>query len=154
MAENSDVTLRPVTAEDSADLLAWRNDPLTRENSRNTDAVAADAHETWLARAMADPNRRLWIGVEGGEPVGTTSATRDDAGTVEIAVTVAPAARGRRLSAVLIRLAVRQSRAIWPDARIRAEIKPDNMASRKAFEACGFVATGGHDGLLDYEFRD
>lgn len=153
MTDAPDVTLRPITVEDSADLLAWRNDPLTRGNSRNPDAVTQQEHAAWLSRVTADPNRRVWIGVEGGVPVGTTSALRDDGGTVEISVTVAPAARGHGLAAVLVRLAVARAREIWPDARIRAEIKPDNRASRKAFESCGFVETGAHDGLLDYEFR-
>lgn len=153
MTDAPNVTLRPITVEDSADLLAWRNDPLTRDNSRNADAVTQQEHVAWLSRVTADPNRRVWIGVEGGVPVGTTSALRDDGGTVEISVTVAPAARGHGLAAVLIRLAVAWAREIWPDARIRAEIKPDNRASRKAFESCGFVETGAHDGLLDYEFR-
>ncbi|MFX4219517.1 MAG: GNAT family N-acetyltransferase [Thalassobaculum sp.] len=153
MTDAPDVTLRPITVEDSADLLAWRNDPLTRGNSRNPDAVTQQEHAAWLSRVTADPNWRVWIGVEGGVPVGTTSALRDDGGTVEISVTVAPAARGHGLAAVLVRLAVARAREIWPDARIRAEIKPDNRASRKAFESCGFVETEAHDGLLDYEFR-
>lgn len=151
MTDLPTLALRPILAEDAADLLVWRNDPLTRRNSRNSETVTPQAHAAWLSRVLTDPNRRVWIGVEGDMPVGTTSAARDRDGAVEIAVTVAPAARGRRLSTALIRLAVQQSRAIWPDSRIRAEIKPDNRASRKAFEACGFVETGVRDGLLDYE---
>lgn len=150
MSERSTVTLRPIAFDDSEDLLAWRNDPLTRANSRSTDAVTQEEHAAWLSRVLDDPNRRVWIAVEDGESVGTTSAMRHEDGAVEIAVTVAPAARGRRLAAELIAAAVGEAAGLWPDAPIRAEIKPDNEASRKAFEACGFEQVDDRDGLLGY----
>lgn len=151
MTDRSAVTLRPATSEDSADLLAWRNDPLTRANSRGTDAVTQEEHAAWLSRVLDDPNRRLWIGMEGSEKLGTTAAVLDGEGAVEISVTVAPPARGRRMAAVLIAAAVDGAREVWPDAPIRAEIKPGNQASRKAFEACGFEQVGDRGELLDYE---
>jgi len=151
MTEAPTVTLRPATAHDSAELLAWRNDPLTRANSRNTGEISPEGHAAWLARTLRDPNRRLWIAMEGAVKAGTTSAVRDASGAVEISVTVAPAARGRGLGAAMVAAAVEGSRQVWPEAVIRAEIKPDNRASRAIFEACGFVAVREREGLLDYE---
>ena len=63
--------LRPADASDSEDLLAWRNDQETRANSRSTGPVDAATHQTWLAHALADPNRRLWIAEAAGEKVFT-----------------------------------------------------------------------------------
>ena len=34
--------------------------------------------------------------------------------------------------------------------RIRADVKPDNVASIKIFERAGFVLEGDHDGLRRY----
>lgn len=151
MSDRPTVTLRPITFEDSEDLLAWRNDPLTRSNSRNSNAVTQQEHAAWLSRVLDDPNRLVWIAAEGGENVGTTSALRHEDGSVEIFVTVAPEARGRRLGAVLVSAAVNEARVHWPDARLRAEIKPENTASRKAFEACGFEQVEERGALLGYE---
>lgn len=151
MTDASDITLRPITSEDSEDLLAWRNDPLTRANSRNGDAVTQQEHAAWLSRVLDDPNRQVWIGLEDEETVGTTSAVRHEDGAVEISVTVAPEARGRRRAAALVAAAVEEAQSLWPDAPIRAAIKQDNQASRKAFEACGFEQVAERDGLLDYE---
>lgn len=150
MIDMPSVILRPATAEDSADLLAWRNDPLTRANSRNTAEVSPEEHEAWLARVLADPNRRLWVGMAGPEKVGVASAAFDG-GAAEISVTVARSARGRGIGAMLVDAAVDGARLIWADAVIRAEIKPDNAASRAVFEACGFTLVGDRGELLDYE---
>lgn len=151
MSDRPSISLRPITTEDSEDLLAWRNDPLTRANSRNGDAVTQQEHAAWLSRVLDDPNRQVWIATQGGETVGTTSALRHEDGSVEISVTVAPDARGRRLSVGLVEAAVAEASSAWPEARIRAEIKPDNAASRKAFEACGFEQVADREDLLDYE---
>jgi RimJ/RimL family protein N-acetyltransferase len=151
MSDRTVVTLRPATRDDAADLLAWRNDPITRGNSRNTAEVTPAEHAAWLDRVLADPNRRLWVGMVHRVPVGTSSATRGVDGAVEIAVTVAPDARGRGLAAKLVSGAVEQARSVWRAARIRAEIKPDNVPSRRAFERCGFVLIADAGDLLDYE---
>lgn len=151
MTDRPTVTLRPIAPEDSADLLAWRNDPLTRANSRSTDPISHEAHAAWLSRVIADANRHVWIGLEGTEKVGTCSALLHEDGSVEISVTVAPDARGRRLVATLVAGAVEEAKTLWPGARLRAEIKPDNAASRKAFEACGFEQVADREQLLDYE---
>ena len=151
MSDRPAVALRPVSADDSEDLLAWHNDPLTRSNSRSGEPVTHEAHAAWMSRVEADANRQVWIALEGDAKIGTTSAVLHEDGSVEISVTVAPDARGRGLAAPLIGEAVQEVEVLWPGARIRAEIKPNNTASRKAFEACGFEQVADREDLLDYE---
>src|SRR3546814_20808163 len=74
MTDAPAILLRPVQPLDSADLLAWRNDPLTRANSSNTAAIELATHSAWLERAFADPDRRPWIAARGGETLGTVAA--------------------------------------------------------------------------------
>ena len=95
--------LRPADASDSEDLLAWRNDPETRANSRSTGPVDAATHQTWLAHALADPNRRLWIAEAAGEKVGTHSVIRLEDGRAEFSITVAPNRRGRGIGVAMLR---------------------------------------------------
>lgn len=151
MSDRSSITLRPIDSQDSEDLLAWRNDPLTRANSRNGDPVTHEEHAAWMSRVSADANRHVWIALEGEAKVGTASAVLHEDGSVEISVTVAPDARGRKLSPMLVGAAIEEAKGLWPGARLRAEIKPENAASRKAFETCGFEQVADREHLLDYE---
>ena len=134
--------LRPADASDSEDLLAWRNDPETRANSRSTGPVDAATHQTWLAHALADPNRRLWIAEAAGEKVGTLSVIRLEDGRAEFSITVAPNRRGRGIGVAMLRAGVAESRRLWPGAPLLAWIRTTNTASRRLFERCGFRLLG------------
>lgn len=154
MTHGSELMLRLAGPPDSADLLAWRNDPLTRANSRNTGPVAPAEHEAWLVRTLANPNRRLWVAERDGDRLGTVSAARHDSGEVELSVTVAPAMRGQGAGTAMIRAAVATVQAIWPGAAIRAVVRDGNAASRHLFERCGFVLAEEADGFRSYRYHD
>lgn len=142
--------LRPVHRSDSDDLLAWRNDPQTRANSRNTGLVDPATHADWLDRALADPRRRLWIAERGPDTLGTVSAVHSPDGAVELSVTVAPAMRAKGAGTAMVRAAMAAVAAAWPAAEMRAAVRVENIASRRLFERCGFVVTGEQDGFLAY----
>ena len=150
MTDGTPLTLRRADRTDSADLFAWRNDPDTRANSRNTAPIAWPTHETWLAGALADADRRIWIAERSGGRLGTVSAVRRAEGEVEVSITVAPEVRGRGESAGMIRAAVDAITGIWPGSAVHAAVRVENAASRRSFERCGFAEIGRSDGLLDY----
>lgn len=152
MATLAAILLRPARRSDSADLLAWRNDPVTRQNSRNTGAIEPAGHAAWLERAVTDANRRLWIAERGGESLGTVSASLGGDGAVELSLTVAPAMRGRGAGTAMIRAALVEVAAAWPGAAVRATVRAENAASRRLFERCGFVADSESGGFLAYRF--
>ena len=56
-------TLRPATLDDAMFLFEVRNDPLTRQNSINEDAVPWDIHIGWLERSLNNKDRLLFVGV-------------------------------------------------------------------------------------------
>jgi pseudaminic acid synthase len=131
------ITLRTATSEDSARLLAWRNDPHTREMSITADEVTLEKHEAFMAHALAGTDRWLFIAEHAGQPVGTVRL--DAAGTAcfEVSLTVAPGERGKGYSTAMLRAAeseVKQRGGI----RMIAVLKPSNVASRKTFEAAGY----------------
>ena len=150
MTDTPAPVLRLADPADSGDLLAWRNDPVTRANSRNTEAIDPDSHAAWLVRALADPARRIWVAERDGSKLGTVSAARLDAAAVELSITVAPAMRGRGAGSAMLRAAIAAALAAWPGAEIRAAVRSGNDASRRLFEGCGFVAVGESGGYLDY----
>ena len=93
-------------------------------------------------RAQASPARRLFVAEHQGRPVGTVRFDRGD-GAWEVSITVAPAARGRRLATPMLLAA---ERALGP-AVIRANVHRDNVASLALFKRAGYVVTSDGEWL-------
>lgn len=121
--------LRPATIDDASLLLEWRNDPLTREASVNTDPVGWDGHVEWFRSSLTNPNRKLLVVEVNEEPVGTVRIDYGD--ETEISWTVAPSARGRSLGKQMVQAAL-------PDGPVIAHIKRENIASQRIAQAAGF----------------
>ncbi len=135
--------VRRATFADAHDVLAWRNDPTARAMSREPEPIGEAAHLAWFGRAVDDPERLLLIGVDGAAKVGMV---RIDAGAErEVSINVNPACRGRGLGAELLARALAEV-----EGPLLAEIKPENAASRRLFEAAGFTPAGQHGGMLRY----
>ncbi len=132
------VTLRVAGASDEERLFDWTNDPVARAMSTSSAVVPWEDHRRWFASVTRDPLRLLWIGERSGEPVAMVRLDLGEGGEAMISVSVAPEARGRGLGKAAIRAALRHAST---DPRIRvvlAQIRPQNAASLRAFEAAGF----------------
>ncbi|MSR70992.1 N-acetyltransferase [Candidatus Kaiserbacteria bacterium] len=132
--------LRPVTLEDARVLLEWRNDPLTRENSRTTDEVLWEDHRGWIERSLTNPDRKLYIALHGGVPVGTVRADFHD-GRHELSWTASPGARGYGIGGAMVKQFVNE---VLPGAPLLASIKKGNIASEKIAQALG-LSPGGQE---------
>ena len=120
--------IRPATLEDAKLLFEWRNDPLTRAMSRNSDPVQWDTHVTWLTGRLAISNPQLYIAAVDDHQVGTFRVDAD-----EISYTVAPDFRGRGFGLAMLR----EAREMF--GPLRAEIYERNVASIKAAEKAGLL---------------
>lgn len=127
---------RPATSDDARDVWIWRNDPLTRAMSRSTDAVTWEGHAVWFENALANPEITLLIGEVEGEKVGMVRF--DHGPETEVSINVNPACRGRGYGLALLRQGVALA-----GGEVFAEIRDENLASRRMFERAGFrlVAT-------------
>lgn len=137
------VIVRPAREADALDVLAWRNDPVTRAMARNQEAVDEASHLAWFAGALADPRRTCLIGELGGEKIGMVRFDRGD--ETEVSINLNPAHRGRGLSQPLLAAAL----ALEP-GEVWAEIRPENAASLRLFERAGFQFRAMRDGLRRY----
>ena len=134
------VTLRPAAEGDAERLLTWRNDPETRRRAFTTEEVSPDEHRAWLARRLADPATALFIAEDDGEPVGQVRLDREAGNVGVVSIAVAPEARGRGLASVLLdALAAHPGLGV---SRLRAEVKPDNERSLRAFVRSGYREVG------------
>lgn len=131
--------LRPVTEADAELLWGWANDSATRAASFTSDPIPWETHRTWLRSQLRDRRARLYLGLDGDRlPIGIVRFGPDD-GDATISVTVAPGARGRGYGTTLISLGCEALLAERPATPVHAYIKPDNVASLRAFSDAGFA---------------
>lgn len=130
--------LRKATMDDAERLFHWRNDPVTRAASINRDPVAWHDHLAWLEASLTNPLREILI-AEDGVPLGTVRLDKDL--RTEVSITLAPAARGHGQATSLIALATQTK------GPFVARIRPDNPASRRAFQKAGFQFTHHAEGM-------
>ena len=135
--------LRSATPDDALDVLAWRNDSVTRAMSRNPAEIGREEHLAWFARALANPAMTLMIGEADGAKVGMVRFDRGD--ETEVSINVNPAFRGRGHGLALLQAALAQA-----SGRVVAEVREDNEASRRLFERAGFGLESAADGVLRY----
>ena len=134
------ITLRPATADDERLLLAWANEPTTRAAGFRPAEIAPDEHHRWLTARLASPTSRLYVGLRDGEPVGQVRLDRDDAGRVEVGISVAAEVRGQGLGRELLAAALDAGRGddALAATSFVARIRPGNAASIALFEGAGF----------------
>lgn len=138
------IWLLPVTWDDSADLLRWRNDPVTCANSRSNKPVSPEDHEAWMTACMSPskPKGEVWVADVDGTSVGVIRVSFDSV----ISITVAPEHRGRGHAKEMLR----QLCAKYKDCRLDAEIKTTNTASQYVFEQCGFKMISSDGEFMQY----
>jgi UDP-2,4-diacetamido-2,4,6-trideoxy-beta-L-altropyranose hydrolase len=134
------VTVRPATADDEALLLEWANEPAARAAGFSPDPIPPDVHHRWLAGRLADPTvGRIWIGEEGGRPVGMVRVEPADDDVLVVSVAIARDARGSGRSRPLLDAGLAAARNAEPGRRLRAWIRPTNAASMRLFRGAGFA---------------
>lgn len=120
------VDIRPAEDKDSAALLAWRNDPLTRAMSKCGWIVDQATHDAWFAKNKSS----ILIAVVDGIAVGTFRVNDG-----YISYTVDPNNRRRGLGTEMLALAFARF------GILKAEIFRRNIASIKAAQRAGFIIT-------------
>ena len=130
--------LRPATLEDGPRLLEWRMDPVTRDASFDTGAIALDTHMAWLREQLASQDARIWIGILGDTPVGVVRFSLEG-GRATVSVTVATDRRSTGIGPRLISLGCSHLAASTSVSHVDAWIRRGNTASEGAFIRAGFT---------------
>ncbi len=133
MAEVSEVTLRLANLEDSALLLAWRNDQQTREHSILNQKINECEHDKWLRKSLEDATIKLFIVVSAGRSVGTVRAQKGSSGWI-LSWTVSPESRGNNIGYRAVAILVEQL-----CGNVLAYIKVNNVASIRIAEKLGML---------------
>jgi RimJ/RimL family protein N-acetyltransferase len=137
--------LRAATMDDADALLAWRNDPATKALSHDKASVEQHAHLEWLARSLANPDRRLLIAERDGVAVGTVRADFSN-GVHELSWTVAPQARGQGVAKEMVAMLAAQIQGT-----IRAQVLRGNEASVQVALHAGMKPLQEVGGVIHFE---
>ncbi len=145
---NSDVEkklfLRAATLYDRNALFRWRNDIRVRAQSIQPDLIAWEEHCAWLEALVLNPNQTLLIAEVDDFPVGVlrfdvrASALNETHAIVSIYRV--PGGTGKSLAAQMLVAGHQALNKEYPELQsIYAEIKPENVASIRAFLAAGYT---------------
>jgi RimJ/RimL family protein N-acetyltransferase len=147
---NEELLIREVAPEDIWDVLAWRNDPLTRAMSLSTTEISPAEHQVWFSREVLKQPPATYIGLFRTSKLGIcrfheTGATN----TWSVSINLNPAMRGQRLAQPFLTACIKFFRRT-SNATLTATIKGNNEASIRLFISCGFQFTSTAEGVATY----
>lgn len=135
--------LRPLAATDLRLIWEWANEPAVRSGSFEGQPIPWDEHVPWFYERLRDPNTVYWIAETlEGEPAAQIRFAIEEGHTATISYSLDRRFRGQGLSCALLCKAVYRVAAERGITQIDAYIKPENVASQKAFARAGFDIVG------------
>ena len=140
------VTVRLATIQDSADVLLWRNDPLTVRMSLSGTEVSAEKHVQWFVSTLNSNDRVHIIGEftksDGSlEKIGVCRFDMEEPDRWLISINLNPTLRGRGLSGTFLGQAIEYLNSCLASQNLTlvAEIREQNIPSVKIFQENGFL---------------
>jgi len=135
---NHKIQIRRATIDDSQSIFDWRNDKNSRPMFFNEQVITMGDHIKWFESALADTNRKLFIGEIFDEKIGVCRFDLDkNEFWAEVSINMNPESRGRGLGKIFLLKCIEyylESNTY----NLVARIKPKNHASLKVFNNVGF----------------
>jgi RimJ/RimL family protein N-acetyltransferase/sugar phosphate isomerase/epimerase len=136
--KNVNLNIRNLQSDDIYDLFEWRNHPEIRKNSFNSNPVSLQEHEKWFKDKLQDQKTTIYIAFDKNHKIGTIRF-EDKSDYIKVSVMLNPEYFGKGLGSSVIKLGTDKfTHEKKPDKILAAEIKTDNIASKKAFQKAGF----------------
>ncbi len=145
--------LRRAAIDDATILWQWRNESQTRAMSRHSSMISWEAHIAWLTRRLANADTMTLIGLHGREPIGVVRFDRRADGTAEVSINIAAHVRGHGLGKRLLQRGCEHVDRAGFARVFAAEVKADNVSSRRLFEGSGFVVASSGPEWVTYRRR-
>lgn len=131
--------LRKATVEDMDLIYEWANEAVVRANSFSTSIITYEEHCGWYHKLLADEYRQQYIYMYDNEEIGQARVVV--VGTnAKIGYSISADKRGMGHGKLLLELLKEQIKIDYPNVRkLAAKVKPQNIASQKAFQHVGYV---------------
>ena len=132
----------------------WRDDPNTRKMFVNSDKVSWEEHSSWYEKILLDNFRKIYVGKEGGIPIGVIRFDKyyNKKFTYEVSISVSHESRRKGFGKQLLNNGIKRLIKEVENCKfIRAEVKKDNGSSNRLFKSCGFIFIEDDSGMNSYE---
>lgn len=145
--EGEGIYLRPITMEDTENILRWRNSQRVRKNFIYQAEFTKDGHEAWMRSkvALGEVIQFIICLRENDRPVGSVYFRDIDAKDkkAEYGIFIGEAdAVGRGIGSETARLAVAYARDEMKLHKLMLRVFADNIAAVRSYEKAGFRQEG------------
>lgn len=127
------LTLKNISLENTADIIAWRSDPEIYCYFLSPHPIKAEEHINWFKnRYIYDDNRCDWMAYdEKNESVGVFGLRRDssESNVAEVSYILAPNKKGVGFAREAVISLIEHAKQYWYTKKVIAEIHIDNLAS-------------------------
>ena len=130
--------VRKAEKADCQDIFNWRNNFVSRQMFHNTNVVGWDEHIAWFEKVLSSHQTVLLICAEASDKKIAVVRFDIEETCVEVSINTNPDMRGRGYGKQCLNAAIAYFIGERPSI-MRAEIKDENIVSKKAFEAAGFA---------------
>lgn len=90
-------------SSDIDDLFWWRNHPVIRKNSFNTESISRDEHERWFKKKSKDKNSQIYIACFKDDKIGIVRF-EEKGDVIKVSVMLNPDYLGKGFGSEVIRL--------------------------------------------------
>jgi UDP-2,4-diacetamido-2,4,6-trideoxy-beta-L-altropyranose hydrolase len=137
--KSDSLSIRLAQDEDCKLLWEWANDAVVRASAFSSETIGWDEHVEWFRSKLNDRNCRILVCSDAsGAPVGQIRFEKREVSDADLDVTVDGRLRGLGFGGRLIDLGANWAFQESGLTRLNAFVKPENVASAKAFERAGF----------------
>ena len=144
---NSNVTIRPMTEADTANIVRWRNTPSVYEHFIYRTPLTEEAHLNWLHNRVetGDVAQFIIVDTESGEDVGSVYLRDIDTENkkCEYGIFIGEdSCRGKGIGSAAAKLALDYAFDTLGLNRVFLRVFADNTRAIKSYENAGFVYEG------------
>lgn len=132
------LSLRLAKEEDMFLIFDWTNDPITRENSFNSEVVPLDLHKAWFEKKLQNKDCQFFICYSGEEPIGQIRFERRKDNAQVISFCIAPTARGKGWGGKVVEVGMQKVAALNDHTTFVGYVKNNNAASLRIFQKLGY----------------
>ena len=134
------ISLRQATLNDCDSIYQWRNAEETRRYIFDSKPIPIEIHRQWFHRSLRNPSRLIFVAEVDGKAVGILryDFVKDEA---VVSIYLVPGEHVAGTGTAIINKGSGWLREKHPGIKaVRAEILPQNIASKKAFMVAGYEA--------------
>ena len=137
------IEFRKATKSDLIQYFDWANDPIVRIQSYNSDAVSIDVHTKWFLGKLNDHSCYMYIFQNTlKQNIGQVRIQKENEYSATIGLSIDSQFRGRGFGARMLMLSTEEFFKSNEEMVIHANVKFENVSSKRIFEKAGYQLTG------------